>query len=109
MGTVRWWRSAIAHLEKRPLLLDRQAVRREPDPLFLAVGIALSRVAARALPSVLGPRRGHLMLAGIPAERDAQVRVVSVIECPLSDLRAHRRVVLAVEVGVAKLVGVRRV
>src|SRR6185369_502235 len=87
--------------------LEREAMRAEPNPLELAIRVARCRVAARALPGVLGPALGHFVLAGIPAQRDPQVRVVSVIDRPSSHQPAHRGVVFAVQVGVAKLVAVR--
>src|SRR6187402_1226508 len=84
-------------------------MRAEPDALELPVVVARGRVTARALPGVLGPAARHLVLAGVAAERDAQVWIVSVLNRPEADLRGYRCVVLAVQVRIAELVRVGRV
>jgi hypothetical protein len=49
------------------------------------------------------------VLARVAAESDPQVRVVPMLERPLADLGADGWVVLAVQVGIAVLVRVRRI
>jgi hypothetical protein len=91
--------------------MDGEARRREPDALLVRVLVVAGarRVAAARLPRDALPVSRHLVLALVPAERDAQLRVVAVRERPLADLVRDRHRVVRVDARVALLRAVGRV